>query len=105
MITQSIVRTIPAPKGWTAEYVLAGEKEPHKLCDALGRPIVFQAPKDAKIAAQEALIAAMERAEAAFIDPHPDRFWLEGKFKTGFGRKLQAEKRLSMVSKFKEGAV
>jgi hypothetical protein len=97
MITASIARAINTPKGWQAEYHLAGETEPHKLCDALGRPQIYPTAQDARVAALEALVAAMERADAAYIDPLPDQFWLEVKPKTSLGLIVQAKKRFARV--------
>lgn len=69
MITRSIARTIDSPKGWLAEFHLAGESEPHRLTDTCGRPIVYLSEDKALIAAQAALLAAMERVDAVYIPP------------------------------------
>lgn len=97
MITHSIVRTLPHPQGWTADYHLAGCRDPVRLCDALGRPIPYPTAESAKIAAHEALLAAMERADAVFIDPHPNQFWLAVHPKTRLGLVVQAKKKFEMV--------
>jgi hypothetical protein len=99
MITESIARAIPTSKGWGAEYHLSGEKHPHRLCDHCGRPITYPSPKDARVAALEALVAAMERADAVYIDPLPDQFWLEVKPKTDRGLIVQAKKRFERVAR------
>jgi hypothetical protein len=99
MITHSIARTLPHLKGWMAEYHLAGDNAPVRLCDAIGKPIPYPTAQQAYVAALEALVAAQERADAVFIDPHPEQFWLAVKPKTTAGHRLKIEKR-----HFKEGA-
>lgn len=69
MKTHSIARAIESPKGYHAEYILAGEKEPHRLTDEHGRPILHRTEQQAQIAAYAALVAAMERVDAAYIAP------------------------------------
>lgn len=96
---RSDARAIPTAKGFAAEYWLSGEKEPHRLCDERGRPVIYRSPKDARVAALEALVAAMERADAVYIDPLPDQFWLEVKPKTNRGLIVQAKKRFERVAR------
>jgi hypothetical protein len=69
MITHSVARAIETPKGWQAEYVLAGEKEPHTVTDDHGRPVLYRTEQLAQIAAYAALVAAMERVDAVYIQP------------------------------------
>jgi hypothetical protein len=90
MITHSIARTVACPKGWHAEYHLSGEREPHRLSDASGKPIVYRSQHLAYTAALEALIAAMERVDAAYIDPRRQtacRPWQDFNPKSRAGRK------------------
>jgi hypothetical protein len=41
----------------------------------------------------------MERADAVFIDPHPDRYWLAVVPKTPLGLVVQARKKFQMVER------
>lgn len=74
MKTTSTARAIESPKGWTAEYYLACEQQPHVLCDEQGRPCTYGTVEKAMIAAQSALVAAMERVDAEYIEPSQRRF-------------------------------
>jgi hypothetical protein len=69
MNNHSIARATESPKGWTAQYWLAGDREPHTVTDEHGRPIPYRTEQLAQIAAYAALVAAMERVDAVYIPP------------------------------------
>lgn len=69
MKTTSTARAIECAKGWRAEFHLACDREPHVLCDEQGRPCTYVTAEKAMIAAQSALVAAMERVDAEYIEP------------------------------------